>query len=226
MLAEAARHGGGGGGHVSGPIVVKLGGSLFQAGGTDARPRCGALLEILARAGRPVVIVPGGGVFADCVRSAQTRLGLSDPAAHRMALLAMHQMASVIVDLQPTPGRMILAGSLDDLARSMDNGMIPVWQPLPMLDAAPDLPLDWSITSDGLAAWLGAKIGAERVVLVKSVAMTAGASAERLMRDGVVDPMFGPIISRAGLAWSIIGRGDEERLAALVEADMQPGVSC
>ncbi len=224
MVAEAARHGGGG--NVSGPIVVKLGGSLFQWAGTDARLRCGALLEILARAGRPVVIVPGGGVFADSVRSAQIRLGLSDPAAHRMALLAMHQMASVIVDLQPGPSRMILAWSLDDLARSIDNGMIPVWQPLPMLDAAPDLPQDWTITSDGLAAWLGAKIGAERVVLVKSVGMTAGAGAEQLMRDEVVDPMFGPIVASAGLAWSIIGRGDEERLAALVEADMQPRAAC
>lgn len=203
------------------PVVVKLGGSLFETHGSDDRPAIPGLLDILARASRPLVIVPGGGLYADVVRSEQQRLGLSDRAAHRMALWSMHQTACAIVDLQPVPPRMQLTSSLDDIALYLRQQMIPVWQPLPMLDAAPELPQDWTITSDGIAAWLGGKLQAARVVLVKSAMVDAELSAEQLARDGVIDPLFAPLIQSAGLAWSVIGAGEGARLAVLVGADMQ-----
>ena len=61
------------------PVVVKIGGSLLR----QAPPR--PLLAHLA-ALAPVVLVPGGGALADAVRDAQPHLGLSDKAAHAMAL--------------------------------------------------------------------------------------------------------------------------------------------
>src|SRR5947209_141724 len=70
-----------------GPIIVKLGGSL-------ARERQFARwIEALRRCKSGVIVVPGGGPFADCVRDAQGYMRLSDAAAHRMALLAMEQYA-------------------------------------------------------------------------------------------------------------------------------------
>ena len=69
------------------PLVVKIGGSLVETG------RLREILAIVARAQRPTVIVPGGGPFADAVRNAQAEFGFSDEAAHRMAILAMHQTA-------------------------------------------------------------------------------------------------------------------------------------
>ena len=78
------------------PIVVKLGGSLLEGDGGRGRP----WLDILARSTVPVVVVPGGGAFADLVRSEQRRLGFSGRTAHRMALVAMHQTALAIVDGQ------------------------------------------------------------------------------------------------------------------------------
>ncbi len=66
-------------------MVVRLGGS--HAFSPLLRPW---LAAIGAAAGR-VVLVPGGGPFADTVRSAQAAMGFDDLAAHRMALLAMAQ---------------------------------------------------------------------------------------------------------------------------------------
>src|SRR5215510_16371000 len=65
--------------------VVKLGGSYAHA--AELKPW---LAAIAACAGH-VVLVPGGGPFADAVREAQARMGFDDRVAHRMALTAMAQ---------------------------------------------------------------------------------------------------------------------------------------
>ena len=73
-------------------IVVKLGGSLAKSG---------LLVNCLQKLNQhyknsSVVIVPGGGAFADQVRSAQQQFQFNDHTAHKMALLAMQQMALLI----------------------------------------------------------------------------------------------------------------------------------
>ena len=65
--------------------IVKLGGS--HSSGPHIRDW---LAAIVAEAGG-IVIVPGGGPFADAVRSAQPRMGFDDRAGDAMALLAMEQ---------------------------------------------------------------------------------------------------------------------------------------
>lgn len=204
------------------PIVVKIGGSLFDAREAGGVAPGAAALHVLVRARVPVVVVAGGGAFADAVRSEQSRLGLGDPAAHRMAILAMHQMALAIVDLQPPPPRLVPVTSHSGIAGALANGQVAVWLPLPMVEQDPEIPEDWSITSDGLAAWLAARLGARHLMLVKSVGVAAGATAGELAASGVVDRAFPRIVASTGFSWSIVGPGELDRLAALLDADMQP----
>ena len=75
--------------------IVKLGGS--HALGPHLR---GWLDAIAARAGS-IVIVPGGGPFADAVRAAQGPMGFDDCAAHHMALMAMAQFGRALESLHP-----------------------------------------------------------------------------------------------------------------------------
>ena len=85
---------------LGGPTVVKLGGSLL---GEPARLR--AWLARLASGNLgPCLIVPGGGPFADAVRTAQAALGFDDRLAHRLALDAMGRMAEVFCALEPGLG--------------------------------------------------------------------------------------------------------------------------
>ena len=81
-------------------VVVKVGGGLLA---TD-----GALDQVCATLGAaagPIVVVPGGGPFADAVRTFDRRVGLSADAAHWMALLAMDQYAHVLAERQPCLGQ-------------------------------------------------------------------------------------------------------------------------
>jgi len=186
------------------PIVVKIGGSLVESGSAES------ILETLIAVGRPVVVVPGGGAFADAVRAAQKRLGFSDTAAHDMAILAMHQTAQVLCELQP---RLRAAETLDEIATVVTEGRLPVWLPLRLSADDSTIPRDWSITSDGLAARLAERLGGARVVLVKSCDVPAGATASELAAQGIVDPVFAEIVARAGLDWRVLGRGSVGALA-------------
>jgi aspartokinase-like uncharacterized kinase len=162
--------------------VVKLGGSL---GGSDALR---AWLDLLADApGPPRVVVPGGGIFADAVRDAQVRWRFDDRTAHRLAILAMRQTGLLLAALAP---RLRPSGT-DDVAEAAAAYGTAVW----LLDEGiaddPALPASWSVTSDSIALWLGARLRAERVVLVKSAKLPVGsAGAASLAAAGIVDAAF------------------------------------
>ena len=64
-------------------------------------PELPAWLDAIAASPRPIVVVPGGGALADEVRASQRGLGFGDAAAHRMALLAMDQLAWAVAGLRP-----------------------------------------------------------------------------------------------------------------------------
>ncbi|WP_353861355.1 aspartate/glutamate/uridylate kinase [Azospirillum formosense] len=186
--------------------VVKLGGSLWRA------PELRSWLEILAAARRlRVVIVPGGGPFADAVRDAQPALGFGDRAAHRMALLAMEQYGTALADLEP---RLTPARSLADL-RGRPSPTL--WMPLPLAEDA-DVAESWDVTSDSLAVWLAGALGATCAVLVKSAPVTdAVASVTQLVTDGVVDPALPGRMARYGGAVWCVSRDDHRRFAKALD---------
>jgi aspartokinase-like uncharacterized kinase len=161
-------------------IVIKLGGSL-EAAGTLA----GCLAAIERKfAGRAVAVVPGGGLFADRVRAAQRQWRFDDRVAHRMALLAMQQMALLFNGLKP---HWPLAGRVADL---QSRPGILIWSPDPdELDQA-EIPASWDITSDSLAAWLAGQLSAEELILVKSAPIEAGYSLAELAERQIVDRAF------------------------------------
>jgi aspartokinase-like uncharacterized kinase len=140
------------------PLVVKLGGSFARAG-----DRAGWLAAIAPLGGR-AVLVPGGGPFADAVRAQQPVLGVSDRAAHRMALLAMAQFGIALAEFSPA---FQPAASEAAIRAALAAGRVPVWLPMP--DAAPGVAESWDVTSDSLALWLATRLGAARLLLVKQV---------------------------------------------------------
>lgn len=190
------------------PVVVKLGGSLAETG------RLKSILSLVCRAERPVVIVPGGGPYADAVRSSQRALGFSDEAAHDMAILAMNQMGLAMISLDE---RLVAAETLTAMRQAQKEGRIGVWLPAKLCAGDSSIPRDWQITSDGLAARLAERLGGAHVVLVKSCTVEPSATAQALGRAGVVDAAFAGIVARAGLSWQIVGPGEESALVELLD---------
>ena len=174
-------------------VLVKLGGS--HATGPYLKDW---LTGIAAEAGS-IAIVPGGGPFADAVRTAQASIGYDDRAAHAMAMMAMAQFGCALRSLNPA---LTLAASRSAILRAIKDGKVPVWSPEPMARAAA-LPETWDLTSDSLAAWLAGALGAGRLLLVKHGRFEGVAiDAQDLVARGVVDPLFPHYLKESGAqAW-------------------------
>ena len=164
----------------------------------------------------PVVIVPGGGRFAESVRELQRTMHFDDAVAHRLAMLAMHQMGELMVSLQRG---LEITQSLDEISAVLRRDEVPVWVPLRMIADDVTIPAGWTATSDSLAARLAELLGGANLALLKSVDVEKGESAEELARRDVVDPEFPAIVARAGLSWSIFGPGNDANFAVALEAE-------
>ncbi len=160
--------------------VVKLGGSLAAS---EHLPR---LLGRLARRSN-LVIVPGGGPFADAVRRAQKAHGFDDAAAHDMALLAMAQFGRLLAAQAGFRAAWGAARLAAELAHRPDPAPL-VWLPDPAEDA-PGVERSWRITGDSLALWLAHRIGARRLVLLKSCPIPT-TDPQALAAAGIVDELF------------------------------------
>ena len=175
------------------PVVVKVGGSFAHYPGLQSH------VAGLANAAGRVAIVPGGGPFADQVRSEQRRIGFDDGAAHRMALLAMAQFGCALASFSPV---LAAAGSIDDVRKCLDGGKVPVWLPLQLLDGEPAIPETWDATSDSLAVWLAGRIGAGRLIFLKRARKPRSMKLADLVADGFLDPLVPEFLAEARVeAW-------------------------
>lgn len=179
--------------------VVKVGGSLATR--PDDLRRLGDAVTRAARS-HALVVVPGGGPFADQVRAFDKAHGLSADSAHWMAILGMDQFAYALSD--------VIAESQiveDRLAMQTvhEEGRVPVLAPSRWLRATDELPHSWDVTSDSLAAYLATLLGADQLVLVKPVA-----GGMELM-----DPWFSRTVP-AGMRWSVLAVDQVDRLEELL----------
>jgi len=188
-------------------IVIKLGGSLIESG------RIARTLEIVGNAQRPCIVVPGGGAFADAVRAAQKAYHFDDAAAHRMAVLAMEQSALLLAALN---SRLVLASSAAAIRTALAETSIPVWMPCKMVLRDKRIAMDWTTTSDSLAAHLAARLGGLALALVKSTPVPPGATAVQLAEAGIVDAAFAGIVEQRSLNWRVLGPQDEPALIDLL----------
>jgi aspartokinase-like uncharacterized kinase len=143
------------------PVVIKIGGGLLGVPGALE-----AVCTAVGAMGRreSIVVVPGGGPFAETVRELDRGTGLSADAAHWMAILAMDQYAHVLAER--IDGAVLLEES-GAIAGALAAGRVVVLAPSRWLRAADPLPHSWDATSDSAAAFVAGALDASRLVLVK-----------------------------------------------------------
>lgn len=185
--------------------VVKIGGSLLHS------PHLKYWLNVIAEhANGQVIIVPGGGVFADAVREAQLVAELSDGVAHHLALQAMAQFGRLLAGLHPA--YVTAKSELEIAERAWQHRPI-IWLPTRMVLADESIPKNWQVTSDSLSVWLSHKINAAGLVIVKSAPeilnlqtlstnnkivlgdMSNPISASKLSEKGLLDDAFNDFLS-------------------------------
>jgi len=185
--------------------VVKLGGSLLGA------PELKHWLAVLVKfSDGKIIIVPGGGIFADAVREAQQLSNISDAVAHQLALKAMDQFGLLLAGMNPD---LVTASSELEIAERGWQHRCIVWLPSKMVLADDKVPQNWQVTSDSLSAWLANKVGATQLILVKSKALTdypqsAPIPIQKMIEDELVDPQFGnAIVGQPYQTW-ILNKAD------------------
>jgi dihydroneopterin aldolase len=195
--------------------AIKLGGShAFEAHLKD-------WIDAIAACRTPIVVVPGGGPFADAVRDAQPKMRFDDAAAHRMALLGMEQYACALASLDR---RFVPADSRAAIERALKAGKVPIWLPARMVLGAPEIPWSWDVTSDSLAAWLAGRLKAARLLLIKHVDPgTSHAAALDLAARGIVDPAFPAFLQASGVPAFILDAAGHSEMGQALRAGRAPG---
>ncbi len=209
--------------------VVKVGGSLGRGA---CLPELGARLAELGR-GLRLLVVPGGGAFADVVREHDARFGLRPGTAHWMAVLAMDQYGHLLADLAPGCA---LVRTLDEAHEYLADGGVAVLLPSEPLRGADPLPHSWSVTSDSIAAWLTGRVGAHLLVLLKDrhgMASLASAASSapagtmtvvELAASSGVDGHLAELLGDSAFDLWIIDGERPERLTELLETGETEGV--
>ena len=176
--------------------VIKLGGSLM----TDRASLISCLNSIEQM--DKVVVVPGGGVFADQVRSAQQQWQFDDEIAHQMAILAMQQMALLFKGIKHS---FVLAGNVLEIQQALLTHSVVIWSPdIHELNASA-VQASWDITSDSLAAWLARQLTAKELILVKSAEIPLSLSGQQIQQD-IVDPAFDQYTQNSSFKITLINK--------------------
>lgn len=143
--------------------VLKVGGSLAE----EFQALRGLLKALGALAGKHrILVVPGGGRFADLVREAQKSLGLSKEASHGMAILTMDLYGLLLGDLAP---KAQVTRSLKGARGIARLGKLPILLPSKLLLRPNPLEASWDVTSDSVAAYVARLLKARKLILVTDV---------------------------------------------------------
>lgn len=143
--------------------VIKVGGSLVQQP-KKLRLLCKKIGEVSKE--HRLVVIGGGGEFADVVRQLDVRFGLSNFAAHRMAILGIDQYGLMLADLIPNAATVDNVNSASEL---LERRGLPVFLPSKLFLEEDPLENSWDVTSDSIALYIAGQLRACRLLLVKDV---------------------------------------------------------
>ena len=190
--------------------MIKIGGSLY---GTQYLIEWLQAISSLSK--KKLIIVPGGGPFADQVRLADEKYKLDDSCAHNMAVMAMQQYGSLIASLCPT---IVTAKTREKIQLAWQNYKAVVWEPYNMLQDEYELEKSWDVTSDSIAVWLASKLDLKNVLLVKSsIYVSENKGLDELVKSNCVDPGLKELAYKAEINLHILHKSQAKGLKSLIE---------
>ena len=142
-------------------IVLKLGGSLMHS-----KELVVWLENIFSRTrDNIIIVVPGGGEFAEKIRETQRQLNFNNKIAHKIALLAMCQygyfLTGINADIKILKNTNILR-----LDKNISGSFL--WLPDDLLENISEITENWDFSSDSISLWLATYLTADKLVIVKS----------------------------------------------------------
>ncbi len=176
-------------------LVVKVGGSLYD----HPKLKDGLKAWLAARPEAHVLIVPGGGDFAEAVRRLDTVHGLGDQVAHELALRSLDTATMFLAGLLDVMDRIALPQEWYRYGSPAVMVLYEMFMDEYAAKAQVHLPQTWEFTTDSLAACAAHDAGC-KLVLLKSVDIPATMSWQKAADRGNVDAYFPTLVARHGLS--------------------------
>ncbi len=186
------------------PLIIKIGGSLL--------PHAKEIMQTITASKCNALILPGGGMFADAVRST----GTTGTPAHWMAILGMEQYGWYLSQYQ-----------IQITQEPSFSGYPRVLLPYQYLRTWDPLPHSWDITSDTISAWFAHHLGASLLIL-KSIDNIRADNEPldqitNIIHTEDLDPAFIPFILTHRLQGVIINGKIPEQIRIAIEGGTVSG---
>jgi len=137
--------------------IVKIGGSWLK------NPKLPSLINFLQKfAKEKIVLVVGGGVFAETVRSVYISNKMTEETGHILAMKATEIFAYYLKSINP---KISITNKITNFAKKNLN----LWIPTKKLSFEKKFQKSWESTSDSIAAWLYSNTKSKGVVFIKSL---------------------------------------------------------
>jgi hypothetical protein len=185
------------------PLIVKVGGSLYN--------QIPDIIPVIKASKRPLLLIPGGGPFADLVR----RVKVDNDTAHWMAVSAMEQYGLFIASFGISTTDFIITPLTTT-----------VFLPYRYLRLTDPLPHTWDVTSDTIAAWVAHALHLDLLILksVDGIFINGifQVQVTRPVETDVIDPFFIPFVAQNSVRATIINGTQPERVEKYLKGDLVP----
>jgi aspartokinase-like uncharacterized kinase len=148
-------------------IIIKIGGKILETPQSlESTISQFRTLLFDKRILNNVVIIPGGGNYANFIRILDKEIDLGDDRAHWMAIKAMEFLGKRSIKNYP---EIEIIKEFDLLIKSPQNKKIVLFLPYEYLFKYDELPHSWNITSDSITLYLANKLKLQECFLIKDV---------------------------------------------------------
>ncbi|CAB3287396.1 [5-(aminomethyl)furan-3-yl]methyl phosphate kinase [Methanocaldococcus lauensis] len=141
--------------------IVKIGGSLTY----DAKPLLKTLKDYAKENNKNIVIIPGGGEFANVVRKIDKFLNLSNSLSHKLAIKCMDLIGEIYSEI----GNIKAYDTLFNLKREINKEKIAILLPSKILISTDISEHSWDVTSDSLSLYIGNLLDVKEIIIATDV---------------------------------------------------------
>jgi len=145
-------------------IIVKIGGKILEnkenLESTIAQFKHICENDIVQK----IIIIPGGGTYANFVRKIDEKISIGDELSHWMAIFAMNCNG---IELSQKYNDIKYFDNLGELKKS--NGRIVIFLPYDFINQRDELLHSWDVTSDSIALYIAHHLGLKECFLIKDI---------------------------------------------------------
>ncbi|WP_421078419.1 [5-(aminomethyl)furan-3-yl]methyl phosphate kinase [Methanothermococcus sp. Ax23] len=112
-----------------------------------------------------IIVVPGGGAFANVVRDLNEKGGLNNRSSHKLATMSMDLTGIYFSEISGIK----TADNLYDAKKLLEEENIVILLPSKIVLSTDELPHSWDITSDSIAAYIARLLNLNNIIIATDV---------------------------------------------------------